>query len=200
MQEKLINRFELKFLVSREKLGHLLALYRHENLLSYHVTSIYFDTKERKFYNQVLNGDTHKEKFRLRFYNDDPKQTYWEHKIKANKSVIKIRQPIGQCPMDLSDLVLPVGTSNYDSLKPQVVICYKRFVLKDNAQERITLDENIKYRSCVGNTNHATFGGFISERVLEVKTKEKISFQTYKCLERLGLEKTNFSKYQTCLT
>ena len=51
---------------------------------SYRVSSLYFDTPSDKALRQKLDGVNHREKFRLRYYGEEPTFVRLEKKIKTN--------------------------------------------------------------------------------------------------------------------
>ena len=97
------HRYELKFTVSADVKRALLGLagegllpdsHGHEGL--YRVSSQYFDTPDLKAYWEKLDGVGYRQKFRLRFYGDEPKADaiFFEIKHRWDQTVYKERVPL----------------------------------------------------------------------------------------------------------
>lgn len=184
------NYNEYKFHVPNESLSYVLSV-----LHSLHgdsdpfpegaVDSIYYDTPDLYFYQQCLNGEPRKTKFRIRGYGDDH---FGQLHLKAKDifTVAKRKQAIE--PVSVAQAahmnwlaIKPRGedrkqydairahSEQYGMLLPVIRVKYfrYRFRLMDY---RITLDTNVEVSGFEnGITNHSSYG-VLPDHVLEVKT------------------------------
>lgn len=205
--------YEYKYLVSHENLTHVRALLEEfygnsDPFPGGIVDSIYYDTRDRYYLAQCLNGEDTKSKFRIRGYGDG---TYNQahHKMKNLYGVSKFKariKPVSitmECAPAWEDLwPKSLDDSNFDkimynsrakgTLYPVVRIQYQRYRFR-SYDDRITLDTNIQAFAPTNGLptkcHHVTF----DKHVLELKTsrlRPKLPF-----LGLAQLSQVSFSKF-----
>ena len=160
-------RHELKHQISPpENLvlsGRLRRLFPHDRHAgadgSYRITSLYFDTPYDAALREKLDGVDRREKFRLRYYGDDPAWLKLEKKYKINGLCGKrsARLPRAEAEALLSGehgFLLesgdPLLLEFYSKLRgnglaPRTVVCYDREAFAyAPGNVRVTLDRNIR--------------------------------------------------------
>lgn len=131
---------------------------------SYKIRSLYFDNYSDKAVVEKLSGLSKKEKFRLRYYNDDPSFIRLERKSKANRLTYKEGAAITaeQCAAILAGnyerlkipdvpLFMELYTKiRYQNLRPRSIVDYHREAYIYRAGHvRITFDRGIKTSNSV---------------------------------------------------
>jgi hypothetical protein len=125
----------------------------------YKVRSLYFDTLDDKVLMEKISGINNREKFRIRYYNEDSKFIKLEKKSKVNGFVNKVSTQISKEESEkilLGDISWMKNTQNnlliefyakmkYQQLRPKTIVDYVReaFVYK-YGNVRITIDSNIQ--------------------------------------------------------
>ena len=153
---KLMNRSDTKFTFSVQKLPILLEKLvpfydvleiNGKRLHSY--KSLYFDTDDRKFYNDHHNRRVNRHKIRFREYEDSG-LIFLEVKCKNNKGkTIKKRMKVNKIPNTLSNdhqryvtnimgYSLPVSSKQWINFN-RVTLVHKK------QKERLTIDVNLNY-------------------------------------------------------
>tara|TARA_B110000438_G_scaffold201041_1_gene192566 strand:- start:5163 stop:5912 length:750 start_codon:yes stop_codon:yes gene_type:complete len=161
---KLMNRTDTKFAFSIKQLQKIF-----ENILPYYdileidnkrmhsYKSLYFDTSDRKFYNDHHNKRVNRHKIRFREYVDSG-LTYLEVKLKTNKGkTVKKRLKVDKISNNLTleqqqyiDKV--IGTTL--NVIPIQWINFNRITLVHKTQkERLTIDINLDYYNSNDNGN-----------------------------------------------
>jgi len=125
----------------------------------YIIQSLYFDNYSDKAITEKLSGQSRREKFRLRYYNDDTSFIRLERKSKANRLCYKesARITAEECAAILAGnydclnnpdkpLLMELYTKiHYQNLRPKNIVKYHREAYKYPAGNvRITLDSNIR--------------------------------------------------------
>lgn len=125
----------------------------------YRIHSLYFDNYTDKAVMEKLSGLSRREKFRLRYYNEDTSFMRLEKKSKANRMCYKESAPITalQCEKLLAghydflkDPAIPLfmelySKLRYQNLRPRNVVSYHREAYRYPAGNvRITFDSHIK--------------------------------------------------------
>lgn len=126
---------------------------------SYIVRSLYFDNYRDKAVTEKLMGSNRREKFRLRYYNDNCSQLNLEKKMKVNKLTQKQKAPLSQehcrCLLTGKQNFLPdtgnklmlelFDKMNKEQLRPRTIVSYRReaFVYPPG-NVRVTIDSNIR--------------------------------------------------------
>lgn len=181
---------EYKFHVSNEKLSYLRdvldSLYGNTDPFpSGYVDSIYYDTYKRHFYNQCLNGEPRKVKFRIRGYGDGKfVQLHRKEKdifgVGKLKNKIKPVSILGNMSPEWND-ILPVVRDDatytkiqafavhHGHLIPVIRVKYFRYRYRVN-DYRITLDTKIEVMGFSNGVDNRLDHAVIPYHVLEVKT------------------------------
>jgi len=160
------ERYELKYLINKmdheilsRKLKHVLTLDAHAHNGSYLVKSVYFDDFSDQAWLDNLIGASDREKFRIRYYNNDTSFISLEKKIKKSnkgtKLISRITQTQAQALIEgrfdsiktskdplLRDFYLK---AIQHGLRAKIVIAYHREPFIYTAGNvRVTLDSQIK--------------------------------------------------------
>jgi len=129
----------------------------------YMVRSLYFDNYMDKVVVEKLSGLSRREKFRLRYYNDDTSLLKLERKSKANRLAYKESEPVtaDQCRALIAGnydciripdaaLLMEFYTKIlYQNLRPGSIVEYRREAYVFRAGNvRITFDSNIRTSNC----------------------------------------------------
>ena len=180
---------------------------------TYFIRSLYFDDYKDTSYQQVLNGISKREKYRIRYYNYNLNYICLEKKFKINNMTNKTSCIVTKEQVeDLINEKLKIKKENHKLLnefilktkfygyKPAVIINYNRIPYTYKAGNvRITLDYDI---SIDYNTNE-----FFKEqntqipiiennmRILEVKYDEFLPNYIAWLININTLEQTSYSKY-----
>jgi hypothetical protein len=204
--------YEYKYLVAHEYLPQIYqlleALYGLSDPFSQGVVdSIYYDTIDQTLYEQCLNGDENKSKFRVRGYGDGSFGQVHE-KMKALQGVGKYKsrikavnspaqnapdwdalQPAGK--RDEFDLIM-YHARKYGQLYPTIRVKYlrHRYRLFDY---RITLDTNIEVFSPSNGLPHCLSYATLPYHVLEVKTAKRRPNLPF--IGLIKLKQVSFSKF-----
>ena len=176
---KLMNRSDTKFTFSVQKLPILLEKLvpfydvleiNGKRLHSY--KSLYFDTDDRKFYNDHHNRRVNRHKIRFREYEDSG-LIFLEVKCKNNKGkTIKKRMKVNKIPNSLSNdhqryvtnimgFSLPVSSKQWINFN-RVTLVHKKL------KERLTIDLNLNYSDGIAN-------GDLSKVIIAEVKQERMS-------------------------
>ena len=184
----------------------------------YTIRSIYFDNADDKALREKIYGVQKREKFRIRYYNDDLSFITLEKKVKHNDLCMKLDAQIseGECRALLSgetawmrahpsELVRELyGKLKYQQLRPRTLVSYVRepYVYAPG-NVRVTFDSKI--RTSLFNRNFlsgevwdicATDSS--GDVILEVKYDAFLPEIICCLLQAEGLRRQAFSKYGTC--
>ena len=164
---KAAGRHELKYYINAADCAQLRARLRAVAKRDEHagpdgcykIRSLYFDNYLDKAVQDKLSGQSRREKFRLRYYNDDASFIRLEKKSKANRLTYKESAEItaGQCAELLagnyeilktagSPLFLELYTKiRYQNLRPKNIVDYRReaYVYKAG-NVRVTFDGGVR--------------------------------------------------------
>lgn len=226
MKQKGKYRHELKFritygeyLILRQKLKTVMKSdpYTDEKGF-YTIRSIYFDNINDKALREKNNGVPQREKFRIRYYNDDFSFLTLEKKIKHNALTMKIDAPITEqeCRKILDgDLDFMLNHENElvrelyckmqsQRLRPRVLVSYMREpFIYDAGNVRVTFDFNVRttlwHREFLEQKIHdiSAMDG-IGEMILEVKYDAFLPEIISHLIQSDGLRQDAFSKYGAC--
>ena len=160
-------RYELKFLLTEKQAEVLkyrlsLIMEKEMNTLNpageYYIRSLYYDDIYNTAYYEKLNGDFEREKYRIRYYNDDDCFITLELKGKKGDLSYKKRDIISKeeyylinsgeyDKIKLNDRkVLEdfINTIKRKNIKPAIIVDYQRIAyIYPYEDVRITFDENI---------------------------------------------------------
>ncbi len=184
----------------------------------YMVRSIYFDNYRDKALQEKIDGAAKREKFRIRYYNDNLSYIVLEKKMKINSLCKKSNAQISEeeCRKLLSgdtgwmlkfpnDLIheLYVKMKN-EQLYPKVLVSYIRepYVYKAG-NIRVTFDSNIRSTLFCQSFLEAepvdiSAVDDIGEMILEVKYDEYIPDIIFDLIQMPGCRQNAFSKYCEC--
>jgi len=148
------------YMSMRSRLMKIMKLDKNSNSKGeYKIRSLYFDNIKNKALMEKINGVNCREKFRIRFYNDDHSFIKLEKKSKINSLCNKISEPISkeECKKIIrgdidflrqSDkgLFLELYSKmKSELLKPRTIVDYTREAYVYRAGNvRITFDKNIR--------------------------------------------------------
>ncbi len=186
----------------------------------YTVNSLYYDSSGFGCYYEKVAGVSQRSKFRLRFYNklSEGGRVFLEIKRKKDNIIIKDRvaldlktaeqilktnsyfrylQGVSQEKKDVLEEFL--WAKNYASLKPQIIVSYKRRPLVSRYDERfrLTFDYDIKTFKAewpdwpVGPEKEV----LADKVVLELKYNNFLPVWFYEIIEKYKLLRTPYSKY-----
>lgn len=179
---------------------------------SYIIRSLYFDNYSDKAVVEKLSGVSRREKFRIRFYNNDPSLIRLEKKSKANRLCYKESTPIsielcegilagnlGLLKESGQPLLMELYTKmHYQNLRPRTIVDYKREAYVYHAGNvRITFDSNIRTSNNVGgifNPELVTIPA-ASAIVLEIKYDGFLPEIIRQMVQIDNRNETEFSKY-----
>lgn len=213
-------RYEKKFLINTYQMELLknnlsAALYLDSNIKnedgSYFIRSLYFDDYKDTSYNQVIDGISKREKYRIRFYDLDPSYITLEKKSKENNlgkkdkdklskeevlNFINGAENLTEKPV-VNELQNKIKTNFY---KPVIIIDYlrKAFTYPIN-DVRITLDYNISCSYQVDKFFDSDINSIPlldkNTAILEVKYNDFLPDVIKRVINIKNLEVTSFSKY-----
>ncbi len=217
-----VYRHELKFMVSpfdaavlKKQLALVCRLDSHSlsKDLSYEVRSLYFDDPRHTAYDDKVNGEMTRKKYRIRLYNLDTENIKLECKHKDNFATYKQEQDID---LDLAKkiikgdyhLVEAEGTllnqflvdARLFGLKPAVIVEYKRLAFTYPVSDvRITFDEDIRsgrYDTDVFKKSLLTFPVYDEDMVeIEIKCNDFIPQHILAVLGSVDKCRMAISKY-----
>ena len=180
----------------------------------YIIRSLYFDNADDKVLCEKLDGLNKREKFRLRYYNNDPSYIRLEKKSKMNglcsKQVVSITKE--QCDRLLdgertflkesgNPLFLELyNKMEYQQLRPKTIVEYTREAYVFPAGNvRVTIDSNIR----TGMFSTDFFNSQLvmlstAERILEVKYDSFIPQAVSDIIQMSNRKTAGYSKYVAC--
>lgn len=161
--------------------------------------SLYFDTKDLKFYHNHHNGKKNRYKIRYRKYLDT-EDCFLEVKFKTNKKkTIKSRIPqkdiLKSIPKESSEFLNNCTPYNHNDLISLFYSTFKRTTLiHKEKKERVTIDINLKFY------NGEFSDEFKNLVIAEVKTERFASQSDFiKILKEFNIYSSPMSKYCTGL-
>jgi hypothetical protein len=148
---------------------------------AYKIRSLYFDNYSDKAILDKLSGQSRREKFRLRYYKDDPSRIRLEKKSKINKMCYKEGVAISaeECRLLLAgqyDFLKESAESlfnelyakiHFQNLRPRNIVDYRREAyIYPTGNVRVTLDQGIRTSNSVA--------GFLSPELTTIPATEAI--------------------------
>lgn len=211
-------RHELKYIISepdaillKKILSRILSFDPHYKNGTYTVSSLYFDDLSFAAYNDKLNGDSDREKFRIRLYNGDESYIILEKKCKKkdfvnkysflmnkNTALAAIEGKRTESENELAKEFYAKTVSQ--GLRPAVTVRYERtaFVFP-LGETRITIDRNIRFSLSAASlfSNSEPFYPLPLEEsdILEVKYNEDFPSFLVPVLSSVSAERIAYSKY-----
>ena len=226
MRKDEIYRHELKYRISmadylavRQRLRPVMKRDEHAGETGrYVVRSIYFDNADDKALREKIDGVQKREKFRIRYYNDDFSFIVLEKKIKWNSLCMKIDAPLAEneCRSILSGdaewmLWHPAGLvrelyckRKSQQLKARVLVSYVREAYVYAAGNvRVTFDSHIRstlfhqdfLEKTVSDIDVSDNPGDV---ILEVKYDAFLPEIIWSLLQTDGVRQQAYSKYGAC--
>lgn len=221
---KMLYRHELKHQVSmtdycilRNRLKYLMNLDPHSNEDGFYlIRSLYFDNAEDKALREKIDGVDNREKFRIRFYNNDTSYIRLEKKSKQRGLNNKLSEEISyeeamaiiECKWDkIKKIDKPLVKELYakmqnQRLRPRTIVQYKREAyIYPAGNVRITFDTELKtglYSTKLFDPNVPMVTPMEPVALLEVKYDEFIPDNIVKLLQISGRQRSSFSKYAAC--
>lgn len=186
---KVKEREETKYILSYHQYQMLLQLLKNKySVNTYHVRSNYYDTQNKDFLYQKLDGNFQKIKLRHRIYN--LKESFFEAKVKNGK--VNYKQRFYNLPQTWN-YIQTVSKQKLGTLilYPIIQVDYDRTAVDIDQDLRITLDSNILYKNLITNKIHQE--NHIC--ILEIKTFMIPSWLKL-TLHRMNINESRFSKYQ----
>lgn len=203
-------------LILRKRLSSVMKKDEHAIDGKYLVRSLYFDNASDKALREKINGVNFREKFRIRYYNNDTSLIHLEKKTKTNNLCLKSSAPI---TIDQTESLIN-GDSSWmiqtnsplllefhrkiesQGLRPKVVVAYTRnpFVFAPG-NVRVTLDYNIRtgmYCPDFLNPLALTLPTDNSTIILEVKWDEYLPSIIKEIIQLPNCRTGAFSKYVAC--
>ena len=219
-------RHELKYQISyanylalRQRLRPVMRQDAHAGADGlYTVRSVYFDNYADKALREKLNGVQKREKFRLRFYNDDLSYITLEKKIKHNSLCMKLDAPLtaeeyrrilqapGPWMLEHTEpLVRELYCKrNAQQLRPRVLVSYVREpYLYDAGNVRVTFDSHIRTSLFQKDFSDGAISDICAtdapgDIILEVKFDAFLPEILQSLLQAEELRQQSFSKYGIC--
>ena len=203
-------------LALRARLSAVIALDSHAVDGRYDIRSLYFDNLQDKALLEKIDGVNRREKFRIRYYNNDPSYILLEKKSKLNGLCNKQQTPLTQKETQailsgneealsgeekplLRELLLKM---RIQGLRPKIIVDYVRepFVYAPG-NVRITLDHSIRTGMACGDflkPDCVTLPARGAPIVLEVKWDEFLPSVMRDMVQLPGKHTSAFSKYAAC--
>ena len=184
----------------------------------YQIRSIYFDNSEDKALREKVNGIAKREKFRIRYYNDDFSFIILEKKMKINSLCLKYSTVITEeeCRRILNgdldfmklhpeELVREFYAKIcYQQLRPRVLVSYIREAYVYPAGNvRITFDSNIRtslfsQEFLTRQVSDISATDRPQDMVMEVKYDAFLPKIIQDLIQTPGVRQQAFSKYGAC--
>lgn len=184
----------------------------------YRIRSIYFDNADDKALREKADGVPKREKFRIRYYNDDFSFITLEKKMKINNLCLKYDARITEeeCRKLLKgdrwwmkshpeDLVRELSAKmNYQRLRPRVLVSYTREPYIYRAGNvRVTFDSEVRtslFRQefLTEQTSDISATDTPQDRILEVKYDAFLPSIIQDIIQVPGIRQQAFSKYGAC--
>ena len=226
MEQEQRYRHELKYAIShseylamRARISKLMEPDPHaSDSGTYRIRSIYFDNDDDKALREKINGMKVREKFRIRYYNDDFSFITLEKKMKVDDLCLKIDERISEeeCRKILSgDIGWMVSHQSelvkefyakmiFQRLRPKVLVSYLRepYIFKAG-NVRVTFDSQIRtslYHQdfLTKDVRDISATDTPQDMLLEVKYDAFLPSVIQEMIQIKGIRQQAFSKYGTC--
>ena len=151
-----------------------------------YISSVYFDNRDFKIYQDSIEGLLPRKKFRIRNYNKINKYSF-EKKISSVEGRFKTSQQINKEEYDRK-ILNGYLDSQYGLVKPLIIISYTRMYFQYN-KLRITIDSDIEFCEFVNTKkNFKSDKNVIETKSLNLNDRDLINIL-------IPFEKKRFSKY-----
>jgi len=214
-----VKRLEVKYFIRNEDLPLIVEILSRlmmpdincKELKPYKLSSLYFDSYSNSDLREKLDGNLHRSKYRLRFYNDNYSMAKFEIKRKQGYTISKTSLKIDE------DEISQVINKNFDCLygndndveiyqlylnnySPKTIVTYERlaFMLPYN-QIRVTLDMNLRTHGFAFNLNNTLTQGISlcpeGHQIIEIKFIDEVPKMILSELSKFFAARTAISKY-----
>lgn len=226
MEQEKQFRHELKYaipyadyLAMRERLQHVMQKDIHTGPDGkYRIRSIYFDNAYDKALREKVNGIRKREKFRIRYYNDDLSFLTLEKKMKIDNLCLKedariteeecrkiLAGDLGWMKEDSRGLVQELHAKmHYQLMRPRVLVSYTREpYIYPPGNVRVTFDSRIR--------TSLFHQEFLTKEVLDISATDtprdmilEVKFDAFlpsviqDLIQVKGIRQQAFSKYEAC--
>lgn len=203
-------------LILRQRLSAVLQRDEHAVNGKYLIRSLYFDNLSDKALREKINGINVREKFRIRYYNNDTSIIHLEKKCKENDLCLKYSTTISalqaqkivdgeyEWMIESGDALVGELYSKIQSqgLRPKTIVDYTRepFVFAPG-NVRVTMDYDIRTgMNCTDflNPECITIPAGDAPIILEVKWDEYLPDIVRDVIQLKGCRVGAFSKYAAC--
>ena len=219
-------RHELKYTIPyadykglQTRLGKIMTVDPHVDASGrYRIRSIYFDNSDDKALREKIDGISKREKFRIRYYNDDFSFIVLEKKLKIDNLCLKVdaRLTEEECRRILNgelafmrdhpqELVRELyAKMNYQRLRPRVLVSYVREpYIYQAGNVRVTFDSQIRtslfHREFLTKqVSDISATDTPRDMILEVKYDAFLPEIIQDIIQVPGLRQQAFSKYGVC--
>ena len=218
--QMMFRRYELKYMLTRSQRDALIrAMQGHMALDPFGrstIRSVYLDTDDYRLIRRSIEKPVYKEKLRVRSYQkagaDDT--VFVELKKKLEKVVYKRRLALPhRAAMDALESGAPLPAQGQiareiarfrafygETLRPAMLLSYEReaYFPTDGADFRLTLDENILWRTKLIDLGADAFGQPLlgpDEVLMELKTPGGIPLWMVRFLSENAIRRRSYSKY-----
>lgn len=226
MMERKKYRHELKYpisfadyLIIRNRISKVMMSDPHAMRDgTYRIRSVYFDNADDKALREKEEGLALREKFRIRYYNDDKSFITLEKKMKAGSLCIKYDAGItkeeyrkilegdtGWMKYHPSDIVRELyAKMTFQGLRPRVLVSYLREpYIYPPGNVRVTFDSEIRTSLIADDllsdtVNDISATDMPTDRLIEVKYDEYLPEIIQKLIQVRDVRQESFSKYGTC--
>ena len=216
-------RHEYKFFIRAEDIYFLknelhYLLFLDKNCVNYNpytITSIYFDNVKDDDLFEKLNGVRFREKYRIRFYNENENEGKFEIKRKyenmiekktLNLNNVELKQILSEdfsVLKSFEEFEYLSYKMNYKLYKPKTVVRYDRLAYQLPLNNiRVTLDLNLRSSTFFnGSKEKNIYSGKkimpIGYEILELKYSDMFPDYLFKILSKYSLKRSSISKYTT---
>ena len=216
------KRYEVKYILTRSQRDRLTeAMKGHLALDMYGrntIRNIYFDTDSYRLVRDSIEKPLYKEKLRVRSYRkaEGDSAVFVELKKKFESVVYKRRLALPhRAAMDALESGAPLPVNSQigreieqfrafygDTLQPAIFLTYEReaYFPTEEVDFRLTLDENIRWRTDLINLGADVFGTSVldgGQVLMEIKTPGGIPLWMVRFLSEHRIRRVSFSKYGT---
>lgn len=226
MEQEKHYRHELKYAISypdylavRQRLRKIMTVDPHASDDGrYRIRSIYFDNDDDKALREKIDGISKREKFRIRYYNDDFSFITLEKKMKINNLCLKCDATIteAECRKILDgdlewmkehpeELVRELyAKMSYQRLHPRVLVSYVREpYIYGPGNVRITFDSCIRTslwnrEFLKKNVNDISATEDVQDMLMEVKYDAFLPQIIQDMVQVKSIRQESFSKYEAC--
>lgn len=224
MEQEKHYRHEMKYSVSyadylviRNRLRTIMKPDPHTSANgTYRIRSVYFDNLNDKALREKTDGIAKREKFRIRYYNDDLSFITLEKKMKINNLCLKYDAPITQAEFqDIlngrtdwmksspQELVRELyAKMRYQGLRPKVRVSYLREpFIYEPGNVRVTFDSEIRtslFQQEFIDADDISATELPNEMILEVKFDAFLPQIIQDMVQAKSISRQAFSKYGAC--